>query len=91
MYFASNSEEIVVSTLDGDKRPINVYYGFDKHLNFLWVDCADNAQKYRDSLVAQNILKPPFTNTNEYSEILKNEIKYWTGSNLVSMAEINKK
>ena len=90
MYYDSNSKEIVISTFDGDKRPINIYYGFDKKLNFLWVDCADNAQKYRDSIVAQHILKPPYTNTNEYSEILKNEIKYWTGNKFVSITEWNK-
>jgi hypothetical protein len=76
LYYASNSKEIVAQTLDGNDKPILFYYGFDTDLNFLWVDCADNAQQLRDSLVMQGILNPPFTNTEEYFKILEESIEY---------------
>jgi hypothetical protein len=76
LYYASNSKEIVAQTLDGNDKPILFYYGFDTDLNFLWVDCADNAQQLRDSLVMQGILNHPLTNTEEYFKILEESIEY---------------
>ena len=76
LYYASNSKEIVAQTLDGNDKPILFYYGFNTELNFLWVDCADNAQHLRDSLVIQGILNPPLTNTEEYFKILEESIEY---------------
>lgn len=74
LYYTPGSKEFVVITNDGIESPISFNYGFDNNLNFLWVDCGDNAQTMRDSLVTKGILNPPLTNTDEYFEILKNEI-----------------
>lgn len=76
IYYTANSKEIVVQTQEGTDKPILFYYGFDTELNFLWVDCADNAQQLRDSLVIQGILNPPLTNTEEYFKILEDGIEY---------------
>ncbi|HSL88070.1 MAG TPA: hypothetical protein VK870_02075, partial [Ignavibacteriaceae bacterium] len=76
IYYTASSKEIVVQTQEGINKPILFYYGFDTELNFLWVDCADNAQQLRDSLVMQGILNPPLTNTEEYFKILEENIEY---------------
>jgi hypothetical protein len=87
--FTKHSKEIQLTTLDGDLKPILFYYGFDKNLNFLWLDCADNAQQLRDSLVAKGILLEPYTNTNEYFKILKDDIRYWIKEEFVSIDKLN--
>ena len=88
--FTKHSKEIELTTLDGSDEPILFYFGFNKNLNFLWVDCADNAQQLRDSLVAKRVLSPPFTNTNEYFEILRKQIQYWDGEKFISIDERKK-
>jgi len=85
LVFVQHSKEFELATLEGSDKPILFYYRFDKNLNFLWVDCADNAQQLRDSLVANGILNPPFTNTNEYFEILRKEIKCWYGEKFIEI------
>lgn len=84
LYYAPSSKEIVISVRDGQDKPIIFYYGFSNELDFQWVDCADNAQQVRDSLVSQGTLKPPYTNTDEYFKILKDEIRYWDGKEFIS-------
>ena len=91
LYFDSKSKEFQVSTYDGLENPILFHYRFDKDFNFLWVDCADNAQQMRDSLVSQGKLNPPFTNTNEYFKILRDQIRYWDGGIFLSIDEYLKK
>ena len=87
LFFDSKSKEFQVSTYEGLDNPILFHYRFDKNFNFLWVDCADNAQQLRDSLVSQGILRPPYTNTNEYFKILKDQIRYWDGEKFNSIEE----
>lgn len=76
IYYTASSKEIIAQTQEGIDKPILFYYGFDTELNFLWVDCADNAQQLRDSLVIHGILSPPLTNTEEYFKILEDGIEY---------------
>ncbi len=44
----------------------------------------------RDTLVAQGILKPPYTDTEEYKEIIKNKILYWKKGKWVDSLEMKK-
>jgi len=88
--FTKHSKEIELTTLDGSDKPILFYFGFDKNLNFLWMDCGDSAQQLRDSLVAKGVLSPPYTNTNEYFEILRKQIEYWDGEKFISIDERKK-
>jgi len=85
LVFVQHSKEFELATLEGSDKPILFYYRFDKNLNFLWVDCADNAQQLRDTLVVRGILNHPFTNTNEYFEILRKQIEYWDGRKFVNI------
>lgn len=42
---------------------------------------------FRDSLVAQGKLNPPFTDTKEYKEIIKNSVLYWKNGKWVKREE----
>jgi len=85
LIFVQHSKEFELATLEGSDKPILFYYRFDKNLNFLWVDCADNAQQLRDTLVVRGVLNPPYTNTNEYFQLLKDAISYWDGKEFVKL------
>lgn len=87
LVFVKHVKEFELATLEGSDKPILFYYRFDKNLNFLWVDCADNAQQLRDTLVVKGILNSPFTNTNEYFEILRKQILYRVGGKFLSIDE----
>ncbi len=43
----------------------------------------------RDLLVNENKLKPPYTNTNAYTNILKDDISYWNGTEFVKNYELS--
>lgn len=88
--FNKHSEEIEVTTFDGYKQPVMMYYGFNNRLNYLWMDCGDSAQQLRDSLVAKGLLQEPYTNTNEYFEILRKQFEYWDGDKFVNIDERKK-
>lgn len=90
LQFINQSKNFEFSTMEGLNEIILFYYGFDNKLNFQWVDCADNAQKLRDSLVIKGILQEPFTNTNEYFEILRKQIQYWNGERFINIDERKK-
>lgn len=71
-----NNKEFTLCTIediDANSRT-SLNYRFDVNLNFNDVECSDVFQVKRDSLVAQNKLSKPFTNTIEYENILRSEI-----------------
>jgi len=41
----------------------------------------------RDSLVAKGLLKPPYTNTRAFINLLKNQVRYWNGRSFVKKEE----
>lgn len=47
-----------------------------------------NFRILRDSLVAQGILKPPYTDTNEYKELIKSSVLYWKNEKWVRKDEL---
>jgi hypothetical protein len=46
---------------------------------------------FRDSLVAQGKLNPPYTDTQEYKEIIKNSVLYWKNGKWVKREELERK
>ena len=44
----------------------------------------------RDSLVAHEILKPPYTDTDDYKSVIKNDILYWVNGSWVTRNELFK-
>lgn len=85
LFFNKNSEDFRFATLENADERVKFHYAFDKYLNFKWVDCGDDAQIKRDSLVIKGILNQPYTNTNEYFEILRKQIEYWDGEKFVNI------
>jgi hypothetical protein len=49
----------------------------------------DQFRVNRDTLVAQGKLKPPYTDTEEYKKIIKNNILYWENGNWVKREELD--
>lgn len=47
----------------------------------------DQFRVKRDSLVAQGKLSLPLTDTKEYVEILKDQVRYWNGEKFVTTEE----
>lgn len=85
LYYKERSEEFETATIDGSDKGVLFYYGFDKDLNLRWIDCGDDAQLARDSLVAKGVLNKPFTNSNDYFDLLRNQIEYWDGEKFVNI------
>ncbi|MCZ7615549.1 MAG: hypothetical protein M5T52_18885 [Ignavibacteriaceae bacterium] len=42
----------------------------------------------RDTLVAHGLLNPPYTDTEEYKELLKSKILYWKNGKWVKKEEL---
>ncbi len=59
-------------------------YIFDNKLNLEYIGCDDGFQMYRDSLVARGVLKPPYSNTPQYMNSLKEQLRYWDGEGFVT-------
>jgi hypothetical protein len=66
----SRDEDLLVYKLSYDFRNIEIIVN-------------SNLRVKRDSLVAKGILKMPFTDTKEYTGLLKNQILSWDGMKLV--------
>lgn len=66
-------------------------YRFNKKMQLTMLDCGDDFQKKRDSLVVKGILNPPLTNTTEYFDSLKKQLRYWDGTIFVTAEEYFKK
>jgi len=62
----------------------NILYRFDKGFKLLLLDPGDYFRVVRDSLVSEGKLQPPYTDTPEYKEILKKQIRYWNGKKFVT-------
>jgi hypothetical protein len=50
----------------------------------------DSYRLLRDSLVSKGKLNPPFTDTKEYINNLKNQILYWQDGKWVKREELDK-
>jgi len=89
--YYKESKEFQFYTVEGiGNNIITVHYRFSNDLKFIRLDCGDDAQYKRDSLVANKILHGPYTNTDEYYNLLKEQIRYWNGFEFVKEQELNK-
>ncbi len=66
------------------RQDITLTYFFDYDLKIKDVIIADEFRVPRDSLIAQGKLSLPYTDTPEYKEILKKQIRYWNGKKFVT-------
>lgn len=64
-----------------------LYYYFNPDFTIAFIETGDSFQYTRDKLVKEGKLSPPFTYTEEYFNILKNNIQYWNGKKFVTARE----
>ncbi len=62
----------------------------DSNLTVSDVVVISSFRVFRDSLVAQGKLNPPYTDTKEYKEIIKNSVLYWKNGKWVKREEWEK-
>ncbi|MBK7978804.1 MAG: hypothetical protein IPK06_02075 [Ignavibacteriae bacterium] len=67
----------------------SIGYRVDYNFKDIEVIIQSNFRARRDSLVAHGKLNPPFTDTDEYCNIIKSNIKYWNGKDFVHYSEFN--
>ena len=60
---------------------------FEKDFSNPRVIVDDDFRTLRDSLVVKGKINPPFTDTPEYAEILRDQIRYWNGEEFVEHNE----
>ncbi len=58
---------------------------FNSDFSFADIVIIDEFRIQRDSVIAKGLLSPPYTNTKEFSELLRKQIQYWTGKEFVSI------
>lgn len=63
-------------------------YGINYNFKDIDVAITSGFRVKRDSLVARGLLKPPYTDTKEYREILKNNILYWQAGKWVHREDL---
>ena len=62
-----------------------IVYDIGKTFSNIKISIGDTFQVFRDSLVSSGKLHKPYSNTQEYTNILKKQIKYWDGKEFKSM------
>ena len=67
---------------------ISIGYEFNRHFNLNEIIIGDKFRVIRDSLVAQGKIRGPYTETSEYKKYLRDQIKYWNGSEFVKIKDI---
>jgi hypothetical protein len=89
LMFDAGSEEfrfLIHEGIDTDCR--SVHYRFDRNLKFLSVSPGNGFEAERDLLVNHGKLKPPRTNTPEYTKMLEGNIRYWKDGKWVKREEL---
>ncbi len=66
----------------------HLYYYFNPDLSINFVEMGDGFQHERDKLVKEGKLSPTLSYTEEYFNILKNNIKYWDGDGFAAYHEL---
>lgn len=74
--------------LRNDRDDVQVGYVYSIIDSSIEIVIDSDFRVIRDSLVASGKLKPPYTDTKEYKEILKNNILYWKDGKWVKASDI---
>lgn len=78
--FIKEEKQFDFSLIEGDKtRGAGISYLVDPELKEFKIFIGDKFQVERDTMVAKGLLPKPYSNTKEYINILKKQIKYWDG------------
>ena len=89
LFFDRKTSEFnfIIGEYDSTDMQHALIYRCGTEMNDFYIDCADDFQKTRDTLVARGKLKPPYTYTPEYFRGLKEQIRYWNGEKFVTATE----
>ncbi len=68
---------------------IQLGYEIDYNLKDIDVNFSSSFRVQRDTLVSHGLLKPPYTDTREYREIIKNNILYWKNGKWLKKTELD--
>jgi hypothetical protein len=63
-------------------------YTIENNFKNIIISIGSGFRVRRDTLVAHGILNPPYTDTEEYRNIIKSKILYWTGNNWVHKRDL---
>ena len=63
-------------------------YFIEKNFKDINISFGSGFRVRRDTLVAHGILKPPYTDTEEYRNIIKSKILYWTGNKWIHRKDL---
>ncbi len=64
-------------------------YEIDYNLKDIDINFSSSFRVQRDTLVAHGLLKPPYTDSREYREIIKNNILYWKNGRWLKKTEFD--
>ena len=96
-FYARENDKKLISTFSTSKysqpspENIIVSYGIEVDSNFILDEVVinNNFRVLRDTLVAHGKLNPPYTDTKEYREIIKNSALYWKNGKWVKKEELD--
>ncbi len=92
--YQSDLNKFIFSIYEGEAENPDSFCGYtiniNPALNKFDIFIGDEFHVRRDSLVAKGLLKPPYTNTNAFVNILKNQVRYWNGEKFVKKEELVK-
>jgi hypothetical protein len=71
-----STNEFIFNTFEDNERLYSIHYNCDLMLENIRPTITDQYQVKRDSLVANGILNPPYTETKEYYNFLTSQIEY---------------
>jgi hypothetical protein len=96
IYYRENDKRIITSIFTRGSHNINTNESFgvcnielDSNYRVAEIVIGNNFRVFRDTLVAQGKLSPPYTDTKEYKEIIKNSILYWKDGKWVKREELD--
>lgn len=79
------------SAIPNQDQISEIGYEINYNLKDIEVVISSTFRVQRDTLVAHGILKKPYTDTEDYKEIIKNNILYWRDGKWVNRNGIDKK
>ncbi len=89
LYNSKNKKFMLSSNIPGRDQEVQIGYMINS--NFLDIDIVIGSgfRVTRDTLVAHGVLKPPYTDTEEYKNIIKSKILYWKNGKWVEREHMN--
>jgi hypothetical protein len=89
MYLSNEHKYFFILDSDPSSLSAGIWYKLQPNLVDFNISIDDQFRVKRDSLVAQGILNPPFSDTKEYENIIKGKILYWKNGQWVKREDMD--